>query len=160
METHRSNKLKYDSFRGTKKIRHTLGSYPELSIQEARDKALVIMAQIRSGQYTSPREKNRKISQLRAEQAKILTFEQVYDLYYKRNHKKGRYWDKDIPYCFDADILPIFGKLPIPSITKADCRSLIRAKEQISNSAAKVLGDRLRPLFSYALSEDLITINP
>lgn len=151
---------KWERGRGTRKIRHTFGSYPELSVQEARDKALSIIAQIRGGQYVSPREQNKRINQLRAEQAKVLTFEQVFEQYYKRNHKRGRYWDKDIPYSFNADILPTFGKLSITSITKADCRSLIRAKEETSKSAAKALGDRLRPVFRFALSEDFITINP
>jgi hypothetical protein len=152
---------KWESGRGSKKIRCTFGVYPTLTVQQARDKAIQLIAQIRSGQYVSSRERGKKLRYWRTEQAKILTFEQVFELYYKHNHKKGRYWDREIPYIFNASILPLLGKLPIASITKSDCRSLIRAKEQsTSKSTAKALLGRLRPLFKYAVSEDIITINP
>ena len=101
---------KWEKGRGSKKVRHTFGSYPQLQPHEARNKALAIMAQIRNGQYISSREQNKKISQLRAEQAKILTFEQVFELYYKHNHKRGRYWDRELPYIFNASILPCLGR--------------------------------------------------
>jgi hypothetical protein len=151
---------KWESGRGSKKIRCTFGVYPTLTVQQARDKAIQLIAQIRSGQYVSSRERGKKLRYWRTEQAKILTFEQVFELYYKRHHKKGRYWDKDIVYDFNANILPEFGPLPITSITRADCRSLIRAKEETSKSSAKALSNRLRPLFKWALSEDIVTVNP
>ena len=146
---------KWERGRGSKKVRHTFGTYPELSASEAREKAIQIFAQIRRGEYVSPRERNKQYGERRAEQAKIPTFEQVFDQYYKRHHKKGRYWDRDTIYVLNADILPAFGKLPITSITRADCRTLIRAKEETSKSSAKALTYRLRPLFKWALSEDI-----
>src|SRR5215831_6954102 len=39
---------KWERVSGTKKIRHTFGSYPELSVLEARDKAHSIISQIRT----------------------------------------------------------------------------------------------------------------
>src|SRR5262249_41540968 len=118
--------------RGSKQYKITFGEYPAMDLPTAINKAHMLIAQIRNGVAVPTR--TTRLQQLRIEQAQSKTFKEVYELYYNRHKQPGRYWEKHIPYTFNLDILPTFGPIPITSITKQDCRALIRKREETSKS--------------------------
>lgn len=134
--------------------RMSLGTYPEISLREARtrrDDARSLVAQ--GINPLRQREKDRR----NATQAEENTFEAVYEKWYKFRQqgrlKKGRQTTlSQIPRTFDKDILPALRKRSIHDITRADLLEVVgRIEKRGAPSVAEKVRTWLNQLFRYAL---------
>lgn len=123
----------YKDQRGGKTSWRTLGRYPELSLLEARQKAI----EIKQGQP--------QLSQL--------TVRQVADAFYKHLEKEYRS-PEQVVRRLEADILPKIGKKPIDRIERAEVTGLLqKIVDRGSNVAAnRTLAD-VKNLFDYAVQK-------
>lgn len=149
--------------RGSRAICVMFGVYPEMSIQEARDKAISLLAAIRNGQNPSL-EKKSLFSQRRQEyqQFKTSKFSLVYEAYRQAKlAEKGAnssYFTKGIVNNFNRYVLPQIGNSPLKEITRDDLKSLLDAIPTLPTR--RVVHAQLAPIFKYALLEQIITTNP
>jgi len=154
------NGLKYWHFRyrfDNKAKLISLGPYPEVSLQRAREIALQCRQDIIN--KTDPGAKRRTTLQ----EVAITSFHDVASSWYESKVKAGKAKStlKSIRIYLKNDILPVLGQKDIASITKSDCAMI---QEQIEkrgafNTAEKVRG-YLQEIFNYAEAKDLCDRNP
>lgn len=138
-------------------IKHVFGDYEELPPDRARGEAIKLISDIRAGVDLSQRKR-----QVRAEQHKAAadTFGSVVDLYLRRKTQPGRFWS-ELAGRFEREIIPHIGKdTTVASITKADMRAMIEAKEETHPVAARTLFEALRPFFKWCVERDIIAMSP
>lgn len=134
--------------------RMSLGTYPEISLREARERRDDARALVAKGMNPQrKREKDRHI----ATQAEQSTFLAVYDKWFAfrqgRLKQHGRNTTKEIlPRIFKNDILPGLGKRSIYDITRADLLEIVgRIEKRGAPSVAEKVRTWLHQLFRYAL---------
>ena len=134
--------------------RMSLGTYPEISLREARERRDNARAQVAKGiNPQRQREKDRCI----ATQAEQNTFEAVYDNWLafraQGRLKKGRQTTLSmIPRIFTNDILPSLRKRSIYDITRADLLEIVsRIEKRGASSVAEKVRTWFNQLFRYAL---------
>ncbi|PMR78730.1 tyrosine-type recombinase/integrase [Billgrantia endophytica] len=134
--------------------RMSLGTYPEISLREARTRrheARALVAKDINPQ--SQRVKDRRI----ATQAEQSTFEAVYEKWFKFRErgrlKKGRQTSLSlIPRIFGNDVLPALRRRSIHDITRADLLEVVgRIEKRGAPSVAEKVRTWLNQLFRYAL---------
>lgn len=144
--------------REAKTVKYVFGDYEEMNLDKARDEAIRLIGEIRSGVDLSQRKR-----QVRSEQHKVQqsgAFRSVVELYLQRNTQPGRFWP-ELAGRFEREIIPKIGKdTPIVSITKTDIRHLIETKEDTHPGAARTLFEALRPFFKWCVERDIITSSP
>uniref|UniRef100_UPI004038EE4D tyrosine-type recombinase/integrase n=1 Tax=Pseudomonas bambusae TaxID=3139142 RepID=UPI004038EE4D len=145
-----------------KQPRISLGTYPEISLRDARD--LRDQARTLVAKGLDPRLERRK-AQIEAGQRVENTFEAVANRWHNfkalrlTNAKKGskeqsrRYLDKDL--------IPSLGRLPIDQVTRADVLKTVRKIEARGalHVAEKCRG-WLNEIFRYGIAEGVIEVNP
>ena len=77
--------------RRSKQYKITFGQFPDLDPLKAKDKAHMLIAEIRNGIDISARAA--RLRELRAAEVTSKTFNEVFQLYYKCKAKPGPYWD-------------------------------------------------------------------
>ncbi|WP_322107408.1 Arm DNA-binding domain-containing protein, partial [Paraburkholderia sp. J41] len=103
-----------------------LGVYPEVTIADARDKALAMRRQIDAGK--DPTEERDREQQTASIAAAALTFEKAARQVHEelkpgwRNEKHGNDWLRSL----EAYVFPKLGGKPLDSITPADCAEVLR----------------------------------
>lgn len=134
--------------------RMSLGTYPEISVREARTRRDGARSLVAQGiNPLRQREKDRR----NATQAEENTFEAVYEKWYKFRQqgrlKKGRQTTlSQIPRTFDKDILPALRKRSIHDITRADLLEVVgRIEKRGAPSVAEKVRAWLNQLFRSAL---------
>ncbi|MDI3491907.1 tyrosine-type recombinase/integrase [Azoarcus communis] len=134
--------------------RMSLGTYPEISLREARERRDNARALVAKGiNPQRQREKDRRI----ATQAEQNTFEAVYDKWLafraQGRLKKGRQTTLSmIPRIFKNDILPSLRKRSIYEITRADLLEIVgRIEKRGAPSIAEKVRTWFNQLFRYAL---------
>ncbi len=138
--------------RGSKKLRrYTIGDYPTWSLAEAREKALVLRRQIQDGNDPVVEAKIRRDA---------LTVTGLVDRFIDRYAKtKLRSW-RDYEAVLKRDAVPALGDRPAGEVTRAEIANLL---DKVANRAP-VLANRLQStlssVFSWALSEGLVLVNP
>ena len=144
--------------REARTVKHVFGDYEEMSLDKARDEAIKLIAEIRSGVDLSQRKR-----QVRSEQTKVQqsgAFGPVVELYLKRKSQPGRFWS-ELEGRFEREIIPKIGKdTLVASITKANIRHLIETKEDTHPGAARTLFESLRPFFKWCVERDIIVVSP
>jgi integrase len=135
--------------------RMSLGTYPEISLREARerrDNARALVAK-----EVNPQRKREKDRHL-ATQAEENTFEAVYEKWFafraqSRLKKNGRNTTKEIlPRIFKNDILPSLRQRSIYDITRADLLEIVgRIEKRGAPSVAEKVRTWFNQLFRYAL---------
>src|SRR5579862_6871016 len=102
--------------RGTTKRRHTLGTYPELYLADARE-------QPAEAQHAVQFEKIDPAAAKKAERAE--TFAELSHLYIERRAKREqRWWRKDV-LILEKDLLPRFGNRKAIDITRRDINEML-----------------------------------
>ena len=143
--------------RQAKIIKHVFADAEEYKPDKARDVAVSLFADIRSGVHLNKQKQETRVEQTKASS---LTFDSVVRDYLKRKSKPGRFWS-ELAGRFEREIIPALGKeTQVAAITKADIRKLIEAKEETHPVAARTLFEVLRPLFKWCVSRDIITVSP
>jgi integrase len=128
-----------------------LGSYPEVSLAEAREKAREIRKQIRNG-IDPIEQKEQKREALRIQKAKTKVFRECAEAVIAnksrelKNIKHIAQWRSTLEtYAF-----PIIGERAVGAITKADLISILEPIWQTKNETASRLRGRIEAILDYA----------
>lgn len=137
--------------KGREQRRSTLGTYPDMSLVKAREKA---RDEIRDANAGRDRAAERQ-------QAKGHTVSSLADEYLERHAKRHkRSWREDESRLRRV-IVPAWGQRPVAAIRRSDVRELL---ETIVARGAKVEANRtlalVRKLFNWALDQEWIEANP
>jgi integrase len=136
--------------------RFTIGSYPKLSLLEARDQAEKIIKDANRG--ISPQE--REAEERRKAQAHSRnTFEAV-ATEFMADHAKNLRSKKEMQRIINTDLLPHWSAKPIATITRADVKSIIREKARTAPYSANRLLSVVSKIFSWALDEEIVGASP
>jgi integrase len=138
---------------GGVKRRFTLGTYPELSLTKARERAKAAMRTAAAGD-----DPGRAVEQDRPVRD---TVEQIVAEFMERHAKAhNRDWRRT-QSIFDLDVLPVWGKREITSIRKRDCIELIdAAAARTSPVTANRARAAVHKLFNWAVGRDIVESNP
>ena len=141
--------------RSRRLTRATIGAYPTVSLQMARERALELGREVASG--VNPVEKKRKD---RGE-APARTFEALADRYmteHARRHKRTAEADQRN---LNLHVLPLWRKRPFDGIGRSDvialCEGVVAKGSPIQANRVQAL---LSKIFSFALDAELVTANP
>ena len=126
--------------------RRKIGRYPEISLAEARRKALEKLQDIAHG--------------ISAELPNSPTLSTVMDEWLARDQNSNRS-AAEYRRAINRDVLPHIGDKPIDKITKSEVRNLIEA---VADRGAPIQANRLlayiKRLFSWAAERDIIATSP
>lgn len=132
----------------------TLGSYPELSLSEARDAAFQQRKLLKQGI-------NPLMQRKRQQWSGIETIDDLFNDWFKHD-LEGRIQHSNIPKrIYIKEIAPVIGKLGIDQVTALDVREVIRRiNESKRPSIANDTLMYMKQLFRHAKKLDLTQINP
>lgn len=134
-----------------RKRRYTIGTYPPLTLADARDKAKATLRAAEKGEDPAAAK--------RAE-ARADTFKELADLYMERYARpKKKSW-RDDDRRVNNVLIPKFGKIHAKAITRADVRLLLEEIVERAPIEANRTLALLRRMFSWALSLDLVEASP
>lgn len=146
----------------SKPARISLGTYPEISLKEARELRDKARSQVAKG--IDPRLERRKAQHTAGIEA-ANTFEAVANRWYEfkaprlTDGRKGsaaqsrRYLDKDL--------IPVLGKIPIADVRRADVLIAVRRVEaRKALNVAEKCRTWLNQIFRFAIAEGLLEVNP
>lgn len=141
----------YDSD-AKKAIKHRLGNSLELSVDDARRRALSLLS--------NPGSKS--LQERVDEDSGALLFDNLLaafdrDHIAKKLRPSGQF---DYRYQIKKHIQPAFGHRPTREITRKEIRELFRARSEKAPVTANKMKVVLSSIFSYALREDLVDVNP
>lgn len=134
----------------------SIGSYPDLSLAEARSRHVDARKMVLAGKsptQTKQGEKRRLSDDLQIVRglAKVYLDDHVSKL---ASFKQARTW-------IEKHILPYIGSKFIHEVTPADCIAVIeRIKRRGAPAVARKVLEQLRGIFGYAVDHHLLTLNP
>jgi integrase len=131
--------------------RYTIGDYPAWTLSAARGKALALRQQIQDGADPVIAAKTRRDA---------LTVAGLIDRFIDRYAKaKLRSW-KDYKAVLDRDVIPAMGERPAGEVSRAEVADLLDKVAIRAPVLANRLQNTISSVFSWALSEGLVTANP
>src|SRR6476646_8924745 len=136
--------------------RFTIGSYPKLSLLEARDQAEKIIKDSAKG--VSP-EQRKAEERHKAQALNRNTFQAVAEEF-MADHAKNLRTRGELQRMLNTDLLPQWSDKPIATITRADVKSIIREKARTAPIAANRLLALISSIFSWALDEEIVGASP
>lgn len=145
-----------------KQPRYSLGTYPEITLKEARELRDQARALVAKG--IDPRVKRRAEKNLAAAQA-LNTFEAVANEWHAfkapRMAAAVRGGSVQARFYLDKDLIPVLGKIPIADVTRADVLTALRRIEKRGalNSARKCRS-WLNEIFRYGMVSGYLGLNP
>jgi integrase len=135
----------------TRQRRYTIGDYPAWSLAAARDKALALRRNIQDGGDPVADAKAR---------SEALTVAGLIDRFVERYAKaKLRSW-RDYESVLRRDVTPVLGDRRATELTRAEVADLLDKVAARAPVVANRLQNTLSSVFSWALSEGLVTANP
>ncbi|WP_269503991.1 tyrosine-type recombinase/integrase [Burkholderia sp. IMCC1007] len=143
-----------------KQPRISLGRYPDVTLQKARQQAAAYRTLVADG--ADPRAK-RRIARQRADTSDDGTFRAAAELWYKNKQDAGRSAStlSKIRTYLDKDILPELGSIKLVNITRADCaRVQERFEKRDALNVSKKARGWLREIFSQAIARGKCEFNP
>ncbi|MFL9962134.1 integrase arm-type DNA-binding domain-containing protein, partial [Paraburkholderia sediminicola] len=143
-----------------KQPRISLGRYPDITLQKARQQAAAYRTLVADG--ADPRAK-RRIDRRRADTSDDGTFRAAAELWYKSKQDAGRSAStlNKIRTYLDKDILPEFSSIKLVNITRADCaRIQERFEKRDALNVSKKARRWLREIFSQAIARGKCEFNP
>nr|DAE41696.1 MAG TPA: Integrase [Bacteriophage sp.] len=140
---------------GGRRRETSLGSYPEVGIVAARQKADRIRAKIDAGIDPIQEKKDLRRAQAQAHDESVYTFARlvedalpvIEEAKHWRNPKSAAQWRATI----DAYAVPVLGKRPLQEITRDDILAVLKPIWKTKTETAKRLRGRLEALFSYGI---------
>jgi integrase len=136
--------------------RFTLGSYPKLTLVEARDQAERIIKDAAKG--VSPKDREAE-ERSKAQAARRNTVASVAEEF-MADHAKNLRTREEMQRMVNVDLLPAWGGKPIAGITRADVKALIREKARKAPIAANRLLSLVSKIFTWALDEEIVQASP
>lgn len=137
----------------------SLGTYPEVSLAEAREKRDGARKQVAAGVDPSAARKANKAARAAAVANR---FEAVARQWLKHRGPKWAQHTADlIEASFENHVFPKLGRTPIADIKPADVRNVVKAVEATgaSETAGRVF-QRIRAVFRYAIQHELLNVDP
>jgi integrase len=132
--------------------RMTLGTYPAVTLADARKKAKAAIGQASDGKDPA----GERRAQLEVGTVKQLVGRYIED--YAKEHKRS--WKND-KRMLEQEIVPTLGRMRLPDVTRRDVKAVLKA---ITKRGAPVVANRthevVRKMFNYAIDEELIAANP
>ena len=143
------------TFEGRKRYM-LLGNYPEVSIEDARERSADARKILKNGADPLSESNQAKVERLRAFTIKDLGTDYL-EKYAKINKKS---WQED-ERMLNKEVIPAWGKVKAVDIKRADLVILLK---KVADRGAPVMANRLRALllkmFNYAVTEDIIEFSP
>ena len=136
--------------------RMSLGSYPAISLAEARRKTAEASVAVANGDDPA-RQKVQERQE--AEERSANTFAFVAKSFMADHGSKLR-TAAEYQRKLDVDILPEIGHLPAAEITRTAVRALVREKAQTSPTAANRVLALVSKIFNWAIDEELVEVSP
>ncbi|MGC4059868.1 MAG: tyrosine-type recombinase/integrase [Aquabacterium sp.] len=143
-----------------KEKRISLGTYPDVSLKEARERRDLARKQLTEGEDPS---ENRKAAKA-AELAVVLTsFAAVAGAW--MDHMGASKWDEGtrdkIRASMESHVFPVIGQKPVSLVRPADVRELVKKVDAAgSRETAGRLFQRIKAVYRYAVSHDLTDNDP
>lgn len=135
-----------------KKRRVTLGEFPALGLADARAKAEANKVQIRNGKDPAGIVSEYKMAD---------TVSELLDLFIEKHPRPDAAWTRECNRIFKKDVSPLIGRIKLPHLKRAHVRQVIEA---VRSRGVTVAVNRtlaaLRRAFSWAVSKDMLDINP
>ena len=139
--------------RGTPTKRLTLGSYGDLTPDEARKRAKKELGALANGSDPAQAKKD-KLRKLTG-----ATFAQVAERFIKDNAEPNRYWAQKAARLKGSDVKALANQ-PMTLIERSDVIAVLNTVQDRSVSSARVLFADIRPIFAWALDQGIIEANP
>jgi integrase len=139
----------------------TVGSYPEVGLQAARDKRGDVKAQLREGRDPV---QERRIERVEATTSSLNTFAELATAWLE-HEKKRKKWTpihyKKSKRAIERDVLPHLGKLPVAEIEPVMVTTMVKhiLARDVRETAAKILR-HVTGIFTFAQAHGLRSDNP
>lgn len=145
-----------------KQPRMSLGTYPEITLKEARELRDQARALVAKG--VDPRSQRREEKRVAAGNA-IKTFEVVANEWHKfksprvSESKKGAAYQSR--FYLDKDLIPVLGKIPVAGVKRSDVLTALRRIEaRGSLNSARKCRAWLNEIFRYGIASGYLEMNP
>ena len=128
-----------------------LGSYPEVSLAEARDKARELRKQVKSG--IDPFEQKKRIKEARSiQQRNTKTFRECAEVVMENKARELKNIRSQIEWrrTVETHVFPALGDSNVGSITAADVAAVLKPIWQTKHMTATTLRGRMEAIFDYA----------
>ena len=146
--------------------RFTIGKLPAVSLKDARDRAADLARDVAKGGDPATARRKARV----AASGPLRTFDDLADLFEQRcasgewmpkgKHKRPSTLETE-KLVLKLHIRPVLGKMPYTAITKADVRALLRKMTARGIGAqANRTHALIRQVFNFAISEELVAVNP
>jgi integrase len=141
--------------------RIVLGSYPSLSLEDARIKARELVSGLKGkGQDPMAERKAERTARRKATAGTFETLAESYLEEHAKRNKRLRGWQED-ERKLRIEVLPVWGSRPAAEILRADVRALL---ERIAAERGGVCANRTRTLiskvFSFGMERERVEFNP
>ena len=147
-------RYRYQFHGKTEKV--SIGSYPALSLKEARQKRDALAADVFRGISPARQKQLEKVAMANAS-----TVKEFSERYFTEVIAKDRKDATQLRRYLEKEIYPAFGNRPVREITAQDVQRLVfRKRDNGFESAAAQLRNLLKRVFDYALVCGVVTTNP
>jgi len=139
---------------------HGLGSYRDVNIELAREKAQQALKLLAAGKDPVAHKAQKKYE---LSEATSNSFESVAEAWYTKKSADGRAEKtlKSMRYALDNDMLPALGKLSISKVTRKHCAELQNSIElREAHNTAKKVRSWLNQIFGFAIASGRCENNP
>jgi len=131
--------------------RLTLGRFPGLRLEGARQAAAGILGELAQGKDP--------VASRKAARARKMTLADLWPAYLAHLKRRNRTWPRDKER-WEKQVSPFLGRKPLSEITRADCQSLV----ELIGSDRPIAGNRvaafLSALLNFAVRSDRLAVNP
>lgn len=139
-----------------KGARIDLGSYPLISLKEAREKALEVRSLIEKGIDPRVEKKLEKINQDR----ESLTFKGIFDEWHEKYLFKNKKSANDIYRSFELYVFKEFGDLPANRISVRNWLNLLEPLAEQKPSITERILSNTKQMYNWAIKRELCVLNP
>ncbi|MCR4532363.1 tyrosine-type recombinase/integrase [Acinetobacter venetianus] len=139
-----------------KGARIDLGSYPLISLKEAREKALEVRSLIEKGIDPRVEKKLDKINQDR----ESLTFKGIFDEWHEKYLFKNKKSANDIYRSFELYVFKEFGDLPANRISVRNWLNLLEPLAEQKPSITERILSNTKQMYNWAIKRELCVLNP
>jgi integrase len=132
--------------------RVTIGKHGKVTPDEARRKAKQELGKVANGVDVAQERKKKREPQAQ-------TLRDLIESFLAKHAKRTLYWHQKRARLLSDDLKALHGR-PIGGIKRGEIRAAIDEVQARSHAAARILFSDLRPIFAWALDEEVIDANP
>ncbi|WP_043972015.1 site-specific integrase [Acinetobacter sp. NBRC 110496] len=139
-----------------KAARIDLGTYPLITLKEAREKSLEVRSQIERG--VDPRIE-RKLELISFNESNT-TFKNVFDEWHEKYLFKNKKSASEIYRTFEIHVFNNFGSLPANRITVRNWLNFLEPLAEVKPSIAERILSNSKQMYNWAIKREIFTTNP